>query len=74
MHSATCVMTWHVAGLYSVHYAVQWNSLSQKPFRIGNMNIYTFLLRMTNIMTSQNTDLFSSWDTLYMQCKLITFT
>jgi hypothetical protein len=29
------------------------------------MYIYKFLLRMTDTMTSQNTDL-SSWDTLYI--------
>jgi hypothetical protein len=29
------------------------------------MYIYTFLLRMTDTVTSQNTDL-SSWDTLYI--------
>jgi hypothetical protein len=39
-------------------------AVSQKPFRIGHMYIYTFLLRITNTMTSQNIDL-SSWDTLY---------
>jgi hypothetical protein len=39
-------------------------ALSQTPFRIGCMPIYTFLLRMTDTMTSQNTDL-SSWATLY---------
>jgi hypothetical protein len=36
-------------------------ALSQKPFGIGHMYIYTFLLRMT----SQNTDL-SFWATLYI--------
>jgi hypothetical protein len=39
-------------------------ALSSKSFRIGHMYIYTFLLRMTNTMTSQNTDL-SSWVILY---------
>jgi hypothetical protein len=34
--------------------------LSRKPFGIGHMYIYTFLLRMTDTVTSQNTDL-SSW-------------
>jgi hypothetical protein len=29
------------------------------------MYIYTFLLRMTDTMASQNTDI-SSWDTLYI--------
>jgi hypothetical protein len=36
-------------------------ALSQKPFGIGHMHIYTFLLRMTDTMTSQDIDL-SSWD------------
>jgi hypothetical protein len=36
-------------------------SLSQKTFGMGHM--YTFLLRMTDTVTSQNIDL-SSWDTL----------
>jgi hypothetical protein len=35
-----------------------------KPFGIGHMYIHNFLLRMTDIMTSQNIDL-SSCDTLY---------
>jgi len=39
--------------------------LSRKQFAIEHMNIYTFLLRMTDTLTSQNNDL-SSWDTLYM--------
>jgi hypothetical protein len=39
-------------------------ALSRKPFGIGHMYIYTFLLRMTDTMTSQNIDL-SSWDILY---------
>jgi len=38
-------------------------ALSQKPFGIGHMYIYTFLLRMTDTMTSQNIDI-SSWDTV----------
>jgi hypothetical protein len=37
-------------------------ALSRKPFRIGPMYIYTFLLRMTDTVTSQNIDLLS-WDT-----------
>jgi hypothetical protein len=37
-------------------------ALSQKPFGIGHVHIH-FLLRMTDTMTSQNTDL-SSWDIL----------
>jgi hypothetical protein len=40
-------------------------ALSRKLFGIGHMYIYTFLIRMTDTMNSQNTDL-SSWDTLYM--------
>jgi hypothetical protein len=39
-------------------------ALSQTPFVICHIFMHTFLLRMTNTMTSQNTDL-SSWDTLY---------
>jgi hypothetical protein len=39
-------------------------AVSRKPFGIGHMHIYTFLLRMTDTVTSQNTDL-SSWDTPY---------
>jgi hypothetical protein len=39
-------------------------ALSRKPFGIGHMYIYTFLLRMTDTVTSKNIDL-SSWDTLY---------
>jgi hypothetical protein len=33
--------------------------LSRKPFGIGHMYIYTFLLRMTDTMTSKNIDLCS---------------
>jgi hypothetical protein len=36
--------------------------LFRKPPRIGHKYIYTFLLRMTDTMTSQNIDL-PSWDT-----------
>jgi hypothetical protein len=39
-------------------------ALSRKPFGIGHMYIYTFLLSMTDTMTSQNVDV-SSWDSLY---------
>jgi hypothetical protein len=39
-------------------------ALSRKPFGIGRMYAYTFLLRMSDTMTSHNIDL-SSWDTLY---------
>jgi hypothetical protein len=38
--------------------------LSWKIFGIGHTDIYTFLLRMTDSMISQNTDI-PSWDTLY---------
>jgi hypothetical protein len=41
-------------------------ALSWKPFRMGHMYIYTFLLRITETMSSKNIDL-SSWDTLYSQ-------
>jgi hypothetical protein len=44
-------------------------ALSRKPFGIGHMYIYTFLLRMTDIMASQNIDR-SCWDTLYMYVRL----
>jgi hypothetical protein len=64
MHFATRVRTRRVARLYSVQYSEI--ALSWKPFGIGYMYIYTFFLRMTDAMTSQNIDL-SSWDTLYMQ-------
>jgi hypothetical protein len=40
-------------------------AVSRKPFGIGHMYTYTFMLRMTDTMTSQNIDL-SSWDTLYI--------
>ena len=40
-------------------------ALPRKPFGIGHLYTYTFLLRMTDAVTSQNIDL-SSWDTLYM--------
>jgi hypothetical protein len=39
-------------------------ALFRKLFEIGHMYIYTFLLRMTNTMTSKNIDP-SSWDTWY---------
>jgi hypothetical protein len=41
-------------------------ALSQKQFGIGHMYIYTFFLRMTDNMTSHNTDL-SSWDILHSE-------
>jgi hypothetical protein len=39
-------------------------ALSRKPFGIGHVYIYTFMLRMTDAMICQNTDL-SVWDILY---------
>jgi hypothetical protein len=39
-------------------------ALSQKPFGIGHMFIYTFFLRMADAMISRNIDLFS-WDIMY---------
>jgi hypothetical protein len=51
MHFADRVRTWRVARLYSEM------ALSRKAFGIGHMYIYSFfLLKMTDIMTSQNTD------------------
>jgi hypothetical protein len=38
-------------------------ALSQKPFGIGHMYMYTILLRMTDTMASQNIHI-SSWDTV----------
>jgi hypothetical protein len=43
-------------------------ALPRKPFGIGHMYMYTFLLRMTDIMTSQNIDLFS-WHILYISLE-----
>jgi hypothetical protein len=39
---------------------------------MGHKYIYTFLLRMTDTMTSQNTDL-SSWESLYKPGLFSTF-
>jgi hypothetical protein len=39
-------------------------ALSWKPFGIVHMFVWSFLIRMTDTMTSQNIVL-SSWDTLY---------
>jgi hypothetical protein len=50
-----------VCTVYSVLYSEI--ALSRKPFGIGHMYIYTFLLRTPDTMTSLNTD-FSSWDNL----------
>jgi hypothetical protein len=41
-------------------------ALSWKPFRIGHMFMYTFLLRMTCTVTSRYIDL-SSWDTRHVR-------
>jgi hypothetical protein len=60
MHFATRVRTWRVARLYSAlcsGIAVSW-----KPFRIGHMYMHMFfLLRMVDIMTSQQINL-SPWE------------
>jgi hypothetical protein len=47
-------------------------ALSRKLFGIGHMYMYTFLLRMTDTMTSQNIDL-SLWDILYKPGKVMTW-
>jgi hypothetical protein len=59
MHFATRVRTWRVAHLYSEI------ALSRKPFGIGHMYIYNFLLRVTDTVTSQNINL-SSWNPPYI--------
>jgi hypothetical protein len=53
-----------VCTVYSVLYSEI--ALSRKPFGIGYMYIYTFLLRLADTMTSNNTDL-PSWDTLWRE-------
>jgi hypothetical protein len=53
-----------VCTVYSVLYSEI--AVSRKPFGIGHMCIYTFLLGMTDTMTSQNTDP-SAWDILYVR-------
>jgi hypothetical protein len=58
-----------VCTVYSVLYSGI--ALSRKPFGIGHMYIYTFWLRMTDTMTSQNIHLSSS-NTLYTDTKLVT--
>jgi hypothetical protein len=63
MHFAARVRTWRVARLYSVQYSEI--ALSRKPSGIGHVYVDNFLLRMTSIMTSQNTDP-SSCSTLYI--------
>jgi hypothetical protein len=44
----------------SAGHSVQYSeiALSQKPFGIGHMYIYNFLLRMADTITSQNIDLY----------------
>jgi hypothetical protein len=51
-----------VCTVYSVLYSEI--ALSRKLFGTGHMYIYTFLLTITNTVTSQNIGI-SSWDTLY---------
>jgi hypothetical protein len=63
MHFATHVRTWCVTRLYSVLYSEI--ALSRKPFEIGLMDMYSFFLRMSDTMASENIVVFS-WDTLYM--------
>jgi hypothetical protein len=55
--------TWYISLINNLELYSQL-VLSRKPVGIGHMYIYTFLLRITNTMTSQNIDL-SSWDILY---------
>jgi hypothetical protein len=62
MQFATRVRAWRVARLDSE------TALSRKPFGIGHTYIHTFLVRMTDTVGSQNTDL-SSWDTLYKDSR-----
>jgi hypothetical protein len=50
---------------YIYKYIYIYMALSRKPFGIGNMYIYTFLLRMTDSVTYQNIDR-SLWDILYI--------
>jgi hypothetical protein len=52
-----------VCTVYSVVYSEI--TVSRKPFGIGHTYVYTFLLRMTDTVTSHNIDLFS-WGTLNM--------
>jgi hypothetical protein len=56
-----------VRTVYSVLYSEV--ALSRKEFGIGHKYIYTLLLRMTDTMASQNTDL-SSWDILYIHMHI----
>jgi hypothetical protein len=64
--TSECILTF----LYSILYSEV--ALSRKPFGIRHIHIYTFLLRMTDTMTSQNTDL-SSWDTCIKPCWYVLY-
>jgi hypothetical protein len=52
-----------VCTVYSVLYSEL--ALSRKLFGIGHMYMYTFLLGMTDTVTSQDIDV-PSWGTLYI--------
>jgi hypothetical protein len=45
-------------------YSVLYSEIAVSRKRFGKGHLYTFLLGMTDTMTSHNMDL-SSWDTLY---------
>jgi hypothetical protein len=45
--------------------------LSRKPFGIGHMYIYTFLLRVTDTMTSQNTGLPSGTHSVALKRRVV---
>jgi hypothetical protein len=73
MHSGTRVKTWRVAHLSPsvlpyICRVLLYSEIAvpRKPFGIGYMYIYTFVLRMTDTVTTQNTGLLS-WDTLYVR-------
>jgi hypothetical protein len=70
MHFAARLRTWRVDRL-TVHMYRE-TALSRKPFGIGHMYIYTFFLRITDTVTSQNIDLFS-WDTPYVRVFSCTY-
>jgi hypothetical protein len=55
---------WNISFLSPILELYSEIALSQKPFEIGHMYIYNYLLQMTDNMTSQNIDL-SSWDIVY---------
>jgi hypothetical protein len=52
-----------VCTVYSVLYSEI--ALSRNPIGLGHIHIHTFLLKITDIVASQNIDL-SSWDILYI--------